>query len=89
MKLTIKKVKKIKKEQKYGLDLDILTELGLQDMIDSEEEESKFENITYEDIRSQFTTPSYVSLPNKLRNDCKHYQEWWDFRNLISFHEIF
>ena len=94
MKLTIKKVNKIKKEQKeqkelYGLDLDILTELGLQDMIDSEEEESKFENITYEDIRSQFTTPSYVSLPNKLRNDCKHYQEWWDFKNLISFHVIF
>ena len=75
IKLTIKKVKakKEEKEQKelYGLDLDILTDLGLQDMIDSEEDEYKTENITYEDIRNQFTTPSHVSLPNKLRNDCK------------------
>ena len=81
------KKKQSKKEDLYGLDVDMLEMLGLDDYLnDSDDDEKKKNeekkkeqdpswNMTYEDMRKQFDIDGQHLHVNKLRGACKNFKD--------------
>jgi hypothetical protein len=58
----------------YGLDMDLLANLGLGDYLDENKQDSGEEdpsyNMTYEEMRKQYNMDGQTSAVNKLRGAC-------------------